>query len=221
MKFELSAAQIRAARALLDWSLDDLAAATNVARNTIARIESGAVKPRDETLTQIRDAFESRDLQFLPNDGIVRHREMIDKLEGFEALNRLLDDVYETVKDGGSVCISGVNEKVFDKFYNDVYTPTHKTRMTAIKDKVKCRSLLKEGDFDFTYSSYFEYRWMPAGKFKENSFYVYNNKLAFIKFDADNIEIWRINMPSMAAAFHDLFDMVWDQCKVPPSRRTE
>lgn len=221
MRTELSAAQVRAARALLDWSLDDLAAATNVARNTIARIESGAVKARDETLILIRDAFESRDIKFLPNDGVARYREIIEKFAGPDALNRLLDDVYETVKNGGSVCVSGANERLFAKYHHEKIEKQHVTRMAAIKDLIDFRVIIKEGDYNFSYDSYVTYRWMVHEKFKENPFYVYNNKLAFIKFDPDGPEVWLVDMPSMAASFRDLFDIVWEQCKVPPPREDD
>jgi hypothetical protein len=193
---------------------------TGLTINGISKIERGYIlNPRSDTMEALQKVFESNDIQFLPNDGVARYRDIIDKLTGPRAINQLLQDVYETVKGGGTVCVSGVNETTFDKFYVDDETPSHKARMIGIKDNVKCREIICEGDTNYTYDSYIEYRWMAQERFKENPFYVYNQKLAFIKFDNDSPEVWRINMPSIAFAFRDLFDIVWEQCKVPPRHK--
>ena len=50
--------QIRAARALLNWSQADLARAANMATSSIKNIESESSSARKETLTQIYEAFD-------------------------------------------------------------------------------------------------------------------------------------------------------------------
>ena len=65
----LSPAQCRAARALLDWSQDDLAAAASVAKKTIADQERGSRRPYDRTLDALQAAFESAGAEFIPEDG--------------------------------------------------------------------------------------------------------------------------------------------------------
>jgi transcriptional regulator with XRE-family HTH domain len=49
--------QSRAARALLEWSQEDLEAKSNVAKKTIADFERGAQIPYARTLIEIREAF--------------------------------------------------------------------------------------------------------------------------------------------------------------------
>ncbi len=216
----LSPAQIRAARAILDWSLDDLATASEISRPTLARVESGAANPHDDTMRAIRRAFESRDLQFLTDDGVKRNIGTMDRLTGRDALYRFFDDVYDTVKDGGDLCVSGVNEKLFASFnVSAEAADAHRARMSAIKDKIKFRVLLCEGDYYFRNDSYIQYRWMERAFFYENPIYLYNNKVAFIKFDNDNLEIVRIAMPSMAAAFRAQFDFIWNHSKTPPKKK--
>lgn len=61
--------QIRAARAMLEWSQETLAQKSGVSLPTIKRIEPGNGKPsaRDETLNKIRDAFEQENIVFQDN----------------------------------------------------------------------------------------------------------------------------------------------------------
>lgn len=66
---ELTPAQCRAARALLEWKQVDLEAAARVARKTIADFEGGARVPYDRTLAAIRVALEAAGVEFIPENG--------------------------------------------------------------------------------------------------------------------------------------------------------
>ena len=65
----LKARQIKAARALLDWSQDDLASHSGLSVNTIRKMELGHISPRGKTSHAIRHAFEDNGLEFLEPDG--------------------------------------------------------------------------------------------------------------------------------------------------------
>lgn len=58
--------QIRAARALVGWSRDDLAAAIGMAARTLARLEAGETPyPRDTTIAAVRTALENAGVEFI------------------------------------------------------------------------------------------------------------------------------------------------------------
>ena len=59
----MTSAQIRAARALLNWTIQELAEKVGVDRNTIAQIEAGRYAS-DETLAVIRRALEAAGVEF-------------------------------------------------------------------------------------------------------------------------------------------------------------
>lgn len=65
----LSSEQCRAARAMLDWSREDLAAKSGVSRPTLADFETAKRKPYDRTLSDIRHTFEAAGLEFIPENG--------------------------------------------------------------------------------------------------------------------------------------------------------
>jgi transcriptional regulator with XRE-family HTH domain len=65
----LSPAQCRAARALLNWSQENLVAHSKITKKTIADFERGATSPRPQTLAQITAAFEYVGIEFLNTEG--------------------------------------------------------------------------------------------------------------------------------------------------------
>ncbi len=66
---EITPAQCRAARALLNWSQDQLEAAAKVARKTIVDFEREARRPYDRTLAAIRAALEAGGVEFIEENG--------------------------------------------------------------------------------------------------------------------------------------------------------
>ena len=61
----LSPTQCRAARALLNWSQEDLVRASGITKKTIADFERGATRPRANTLFQIQAALEANGIEFI------------------------------------------------------------------------------------------------------------------------------------------------------------
>jgi len=66
----LKAAQIRAARALLNWRQDHLAKAADIGISTVRRIEAqdGPVMGYISTLQRIQSAFEKAGIRFIDED---------------------------------------------------------------------------------------------------------------------------------------------------------
>lgn len=62
---QITAAQCRAARALIEWSQNDLSAASSVAKATIANFEAGNRSPYARTLDDIMRALETAGVVFL------------------------------------------------------------------------------------------------------------------------------------------------------------
>jgi transcriptional regulator with XRE-family HTH domain len=63
-----TAAQLRAARALLNWSQNDLAEVSMVSRTAIAEIEREAREPHNRTLRDLIQAFEFAGVEFIEED---------------------------------------------------------------------------------------------------------------------------------------------------------
>ena len=66
----ITAAQCRAARGLLRWTQEDLAARSNAGINTIRMFEAERSKPRKSTLKLLEFTFEEAGVQFTDDNGI-------------------------------------------------------------------------------------------------------------------------------------------------------
>lgn len=69
MKRDIRPEQLRAARALINWTRDDLAASSGVTIRTLARIESGQTSPRQTTMQSLVEALEAAGIEFIAENG--------------------------------------------------------------------------------------------------------------------------------------------------------
>lgn len=210
--------QIKAARALLDWSQQDLAESIDVSLPTLRNIEKGGDAKLD-TLKKIKTILELNGIEFGENDGVKRRSTVLRTLEGQEGYWKFYDDVYETVKkSGGEILVSNVDEREFDKWLGDRWE-IQKNRMIELSKEqdFQIKILVKEGDRHFTVPEYAEYKWTPQDRFSEIPFYVYGNKLAIILFEPDNVSISVIDNPKIAEAYKKQFNVMWDQAIIIPA----
>jgi len=66
---DITPSQCRAARALIEWSRDDLAEASRVGLRTLVDFERGARSPRAVTLDALRRALEIAGVIFVDQNG--------------------------------------------------------------------------------------------------------------------------------------------------------
>lgn len=66
----LTPQQVRAARALLQWSRPKLAKKTGVSLSTILRAEEGTARP--VTLRAVKAAFEDEGVEFVPGGAVLK-----------------------------------------------------------------------------------------------------------------------------------------------------
>lgn len=94
----LTASQIRAARAMLDWTREDLQKSANLSVKTIRNLEDGKVSPRDATNVTIREALEDAGLEF--TDGGVRWAyEEVQMIRGANNCERLFSRMRKALAD--------------------------------------------------------------------------------------------------------------------------
>ena len=75
------AAQIRAARGLLNWSQGELAERAGISKQSVTRIENGTMDPRFSTITALYDAIRSAGVEMAEDvNGTVRLTVSRDKL---------------------------------------------------------------------------------------------------------------------------------------------
>ncbi len=209
--------QIRAARALLDWSQSDLADYAGLSQTGVARIENGTNQPNSSTIEKIAAAFEKADIEFLGDSGLRKKTGEIKTYKGTEGFRAFMNDVYETVKDGGGdIRVSNVNEKNWIKWMGENEYAQHAARMEKIKNKLSFKIIIEEGDWFFIANEFADYRWFPKELFKEHSFYAYNHKLALIDFEQNDVRILVLDQKHFTESFVVLFDIAWNYVAKKP-----
>lgn len=203
----ISVRQIKAARALLGYSLNDLEEACSVNANTISRIENGSTNLTEKTARRLEMFFRAQGLEFLDHEGIRFKPREIVTYHGHEGFVLFVRDVFETVKDGGEICVSNVDESNFLKWEGEE-ADAHMARMATIKT-LKMRILVERGDQEQPASGYAEYRSVPTEKFGGLSLYIFGPKTALIIFKPDNVEVYVIDHPDITSFFRAEFMRQW------------
>ncbi len=211
----ITAAQIRGARGLLNWNQGDLADRTGISATSIGSIENGQTQPRESTLATIQKTFEEGGIEFIPGSGVRIRDEMIEILEGSEALSGLLDDIFETVVThrASEVLIYGLEERVDRGSPEFKRLTSHIDRLT--KAGVKERIILRDGDCNFLAPVEY-YRWVSEDFFSPYPFIIYANKLAMLSWGPP-AKVLVIDSPLYAQTFRKLFEFVWKKSDVPVS----
>jgi transcriptional regulator with XRE-family HTH domain len=132
----ISASQCRAARALLDWSQDQLAKNAQVARATIADFERNARVPMRNNLISIVSSLEAAGVAFIPenDEGAgVRFRKV--ELEYSNTVKVRDDDVLLSVRYRGQPYRVVIPREIMD----DIDRTNHRTtdqRVKAVQNRL-------------------------------------------------------------------------------------
>lgn len=209
--------QIRAARALLDWSQSDLAEYAGLSQTGIARIENGTNKPNSQTLEKIQTAFDRSDIEFIEG-GVRKQASRVIMYQGMDGFAKFrLDVLHEAEQsDNADICIANVNERMYDKWGEGEANENYRRRMPAIKKNkpnLRFRSIVKEGDTRLPAIYHSEYRSLPEQDFGDFPFYIYGDKTALMIFEEDDLNIFIINHPMVTKFYREIFEKSWRKAK--------
>ncbi len=218
----ITAAQLRAARGLLDWTRNDLAKAANISPETVKNIEHGTFRPQETTADSIVRAFAAHDVQFTANEGVQIKRDAVIRYEGDNGFREFMDDVYETAKQkesliGGNkpICIGNVNDKYFGEHLGE-FNLHHIKRMNEVEG-LKINILIQQRPQTITDQekksgkSYREYRIHPHKLSGNVPYYVYGDKLAILSFDENShVQVIVLQSSTVASAYRKEFFALWD-----------
>lgn len=209
----ISIEQIKAARALLDWTQDDLANAAGLSKPAVNTLERRISSPKKSTLDSIQKAFEKAGVEFTDGPG-VRLKSSVLKThiyEGEDSLLRLVHDIFETLKDTDkTLMICGVEEQKF----KDVGGPNIIGEVEKrIKHGIRTKILSCEGDTNFLEPRE-HYRWMPRKFFPKTPYYIYDNKYAIFLWGPPK-KVVVIENAEIAQTFREQFQALWDVSNPP------
>lgn len=219
----VSAPQLRAARALLNWSRGDLSRESGISEQTIHRFENGSHGTAKTSLQKIVKVLETAGVQFLEGNGVKFKINNIEVFEGPQRFDEFFEFIFEHLKDyGGDVCVGSADERLYIKYRKN--PELHRMRMRKLMKmrKISYRILTLEGDYHLTGSTYAKYRWIPKDSFAPTSFYAFGECLALISFVHDPAPYVVLHKSGpFAEAYRRAFDVAWEKAKNPPPEALE
>ncbi len=207
-------AQIRAARALLDWSQSDLADHAGLSQTGIARLENGTNQPNASTMAKIEYALKKEGINFTEK-GIEKDDFPIYHTEGEtheQAYLKLLEDAFEHLQnvDAPELLIMFADDSVSPPSVNDMYRKMRKAG-------IKMRQLIQEGN-NYIIGPLEEYRYIPKELFINRVTLVYGNRIA--NESADVLHgIIRVD-PVNAHIQRNMFNILWRTLEQPKETTT-
>lgn len=201
--------QIRAARALLNWSQTNLAEASGIAVSSIKNIENSLTVARRDTIEEIKKALERAGVVFTSGGGVQPHRPEVTVFHGTNGFREFLNLIYNDMLNGGEILISGVDERLI-KDIAGTDLDAHVKRMSDIKSKITVKCMLREGDKYKVADDYCEYRWISKDYFGAAHFYIFNKKVAIIAVSSrEDVIVVVHDIASLAEFYKRLFEKLW------------
>ncbi|MGE0109938.1 MAG: helix-turn-helix domain-containing protein [Bdellovibrionales bacterium] len=214
--------QIRAARALIGMSQDELAEETGLTPQAIRKIEAGSVTPREGTLDDITNAFYKKRIEFTDNSGVRFIPEDVRVLNGNHGFEVFTDLIFSTMQiSGGMIRQNGIPEAYFESC-NDAIAAKHRNRMGPLvqsRRDILVRTILSHGDTDFISTDYAEYRWHPLSAPPPVPYYIFGNYIGIFALGVKPApKIILISSPIISETFSTQFDLSWDVAEIPSKK---
>lgn len=204
----VSGRQIRGARGLLGWSMEELAEKTGVTRITIRQIEAETTQPQERTLSSILTAFDKEGIEFQDNEGVCIRKHQMRTYSGKAGYRQLLDHIYETIKNGGRIRQFNFGDARYVSIADD-YAATHIQRMEDIEG-LDARVLVQEGEIGDPVS-YCSYRILDASFADMAPWYLYGDTLVLPLTDGGNKrECVTIQSKQVAERYVREFELFWN-----------
>jgi len=192
--------QIRAARALLNWSKIDLAQKAAISEPTVRTMEEGTKRPQPATIEKVVSVFEEAGVEFINGGARVRD-DTVRILEGENAYIQLMDDIFYATRDGNEVLWFCADDRSTTAGEIEA-----EERIRTSGTRFRC--LIEEGN---TERSDEEYRFIPSEHFKHDLQIIYGDKVAQLIFEGKKILI--IHNASLAQTERNKFNMIWPLMK--------
>lgn len=204
----ITADQIRAARALKNWSQTDLAERTGLAVPTIANIELGKQMPGKNTIEKIIDAFAVAEITFTET-GVEFDRNEIVSLVGWGKFKNLLIDVLKTLDEKPpkerEFLVYSANDDLSTEDEIELYQEMHDS---GIQHKRIISSKAKKVLYSLKWSRKIDMKYFD----EQGAIFIYGNKIAFYTSPHGDTEATTtiITNDRISSTFRKIFAYMWD-----------
>jgi len=204
--------QLKAARALLDWTQQDLAKAAGMHLNVINNLERGLTNPRQQTVEKLKKTLEAQGIIFIGARGVELARQAISsrKIEGETFLKALIDDILVNTK--------GKNDEIFTILADIRNFDAHDAPATKRFYDEKAKRGFKERLITRTMPGFYprnaaQYRLIDAAALGGTDTVIYGDHVAFIVWTAQEVMV--LKGEAVAESQRRLFETLWAMGQEP------
>ena len=174
----ISPEQIKAARAMLDWSQEALAQASGLSPATIHNLEKGHISPR--SAREVRRTFESKGFEFFENNGLGLNPDEIKVYKGTGSPDRFYEDMLATAKEnGGEIAAIYKSQEILLRSLG-VANAANPERLERLGKMAAVKCLFSEAHNTSLQVPEFQFRALPKYQIGHSSFFVCGNKYAIV-----------------------------------------
>jgi transcriptional regulator with XRE-family HTH domain len=205
----IDAKQIRAARALLNWSREELAEQTGISVPALARAETGESQLRASSKEKIKYALEQAGIIFTDGSGVKMRNEIVRIFEGLEGIDRFYNEIYAAAQTMTREFLQfGLRYKDIKLFHKDEAMKRYRQNMMGLKKNI-FRCIISEEERHLEKTNYALYRYWPIEKFIGTPFYVFEDNFSILSTRNDNIQAIVISDSKVAEEYRRQFDIMW------------
>lgn len=210
--YDIHATQIKAARAVLGWSQEELARKAGLAVTTIRNMETGFI-PRGKTSEAIRQAIEDAGLEFTEKQGIQKRTNEIVIYEGFDSCDAIFEDIVKTLqKTGGDLLSVMPNVSILDRVLGFDNSQKQKT-LLQVNGFVKVRCLTGGAGRNWEAKNK-DCRYLSLDQIGPMPYLIYGNRhVMVIAEGGDTFRFFSFQSAAIAQGYRAHFLALWQQAK--------
>jgi DNA-binding XRE family transcriptional regulator len=215
----ICAGQIKAARAFLDWSQEDLATITGLSLTTIRNLEMGYISPRNTTTSVVRRAIENAGLEFIDLEGIRRRLDEVKIYQGTNSVDMFFDDLLQTVQEKKEDIISVFKSpemmmRLFSSINNGISQGLK--QLSTITD-VRC--LIPETAQLLSLDPWLQCRTISMHSLGPTSYFVYGDNHALVLEEGGTaFRFVNFRLASLAQSYRNHFYSIWNESLSTPKQ---
>jgi len=205
----ISAAQIRAARALLNINRDTLADRTELSKGTVSGLEAGNISPR--CLERVRTTLESMGVIFTENDGVKRRIDETIHINGADSADVIFEDMLQTVKTrGGDIAVTANSQETLALSCGQPLNGRF-DRLYKLMDYANIKCILSDSH-DISFSSpKIQFKSLPRLNIGNHNYYIYGDKYVLVMNEGnETFKFVMFNSLSIAASHRGHFEAIWE-----------
>lgn len=206
---QVTSSQLRAARALLDWSQEDLAEKTHVALDSINKFENGRTTTLQAKTAKALLAVLDPYIEFQGTRGVALRDDFLTTLDGETCYLDFLDLLIQQVR--------GKETDVLFFCVDDTRSPPEVVEAnTRLRTLTRCRYICEHSTPRLDYPPQ-DYRAIPSRYFRNGLQVIYLDRVATLVDEQPKVLI--VRNATLADTQRALFELVWNTYPIPNSAR--